>query len=392
MNIDHRSALRLLAATAACAAATLYLAQPILALVAKSFGLPAIQGGIMVSSTQAGYAVGLLLVLPLSDAVRRRQLMLALLGALAAALALVALSSTFSMLLATSFAVGFFASVAQLAVPLAASFSAGSGEAASIAIVFGGLLTGILGSRTLSGFIGQALGWRALYGIFAPIVAVLAIWLHRSLPPLPTQTLLRYRDALRSMARILIGTPGLLWGLTTAGCLGLAFGAFWTSLTFRLEAAPWHLHPAVIGLFGLLGVAGVLGAPRAGRFIDRLGPGIVVTVAIGIAVVGQALIGLAGGSLLPLALGIFIYDLGHQVAFVSNMVRVQALVPGARFRLNALLMTTVFVGMAVGSLVGTFLWPSGRVQGEALLLFAALLVGSLANRVAMATVAAATSS
>ncbi len=386
MNIDQRGTLRLLAVTAAFAVATLYLAQPILALVAESFGLPVIRGGVMVSATQAGYAAGLLLVLPLSDAVPRRRLMLGLLGGLAAALAAVALSPTFPVLLVTSVAVGFFASVAQLAVPLAASFSAGSGEAASIAIVFGGLLVGILGSRTLSGFIGQALGWRALYGIFAPLVAVLAIWLSHSLPPLPAQALLRYRDALRSMGRLLVSTPGLVWGLATAGCLGLAFGAFWTSLTFRLEAAPWHLHPAVIGLFGLLGMAGVLGAPRAGRFIDRLGPGIVVTVAIGIAIAGQAFIGLAGGSLLPLALGIFIYDLGHQVAFVSNMVRVQALVPGARFRLNALLMTTVFVGMAAGSLAGTFLWPSGRVEGEALLLFAALLVGSLGNRLAMATV------
>lgn len=384
-NTAARSPLRLLALTAALAAATLYLAQPILGPITRSFGLPTIRGGWLVSVTQAGYAAGLLLVLPLSDTMARRTLMVRLMGALAVALAAVAVAPSFGFLLVDTFGVGLLASLAQVAVPLGGAFAAslGMGEGQAITIVFGGLLTGILGARIVSGLITQVLGWRALFGMAAPTVAILALMLRRTLPLLPPESRLGYRAALASMGEMLARTRGIIWGLGTSGFLGIVFGAFWTSLTFRLEGPPWHLGPAAIGAFGIFGVAGVLGAPRAGRFIDRMGPGPVVGVALGIAAVGQALIGLFGGSILLLGLGIFVYDLGHQIAFVSNQVRVQSLVVGARFRLNSLLMTTVFLGMAGGSLLGTLIWPLGHVTGLAILLFTALALAAVCHRWAL---------
>jgi MFS family permease len=62
----------LMAAACAMAVATIYYNQPLLPLMAKSFGHPVGDIGRIATATQLGYAVGLFLFVPLDDRMDRR--------------------------------------------------------------------------------------------------------------------------------------------------------------------------------------------------------------------------------------------------------------------------------------------------------------------------------
>jgi len=84
--------IRIFALACGLAAANLYYAQPMLGIIGASFGVGAASTGLIVTCTQLGYAVGLLLVVPLGDMLENRRLVttvmcatvLALLGMAAA--------------------------------------------------------------------------------------------------------------------------------------------------------------------------------------------------------------------------------------------------------------------------------------------------------------------
>jgi predicted MFS family arabinose efflux permease len=64
-----------------------------------------------------------------------------------------------------SLLIGITSIVPQLILPLAASLSAPEERGKVVGTIMSGLLVGILLSRTLSGFIGDTLGWRAMFWI-----------------------------------------------------------------------------------------------------------------------------------------------------------------------------------------------------------------------------------
>ena len=114
------------------------------------------------TATQIGYAIGVLLFVPLGDVLNRRILVpIALLCATAALLAS-ALAPTFTVLLITLLLVGLTTVSGQLLVPLAA-IASDSDRGRVVGTVVSGILIGILVSRTVSGLIAGAAGWRAIY-------------------------------------------------------------------------------------------------------------------------------------------------------------------------------------------------------------------------------------
>jgi MFS family permease len=139
--------------------------------------------------------------------------------------------------------------------------------------------------------------------------------------------------------------------------LAVGFSAFWSTLAVMLHGAPFHLGSAAAGAFGLAGAAGALAAPLAGRLADRRGPQLVTRLGAGLAVVSFAAMGLAPlmtphGQLWLLALAAVGFDLGLQATLIAHQTIVYSIEPGARSRLNAVLFTGMFIGMAAGSALG----------------------------------------
>ncbi|HEY2636661.1 MAG TPA: MFS transporter, partial [Solirubrobacteraceae bacterium] len=91
------------------AVANNYYAQPLLPAIRDDLGLSSSLTSLMVTVGQAGYALGLVLLLPLGDLLERRRLIAGLGLGVAAALAVVAAAPSGGVLLAGAVLVGFLA-------------------------------------------------------------------------------------------------------------------------------------------------------------------------------------------------------------------------------------------------------------------------------------------
>ena len=143
----------------------------------------------------------------------------------------------------------------------------------------------------------------------------------------------------------------------TQGLLSIAFSAFWSTLAIMLTDR-FHLGSAVAGTFGLAGAVGALAAPLAGSIADRRGPNFVTKVASALVVISFAFMFVmpllpVPAQLAVIAISAIGFDLGIQASLVAHQTIIYALNPAARSRLNAIMFTVVFIGMALGASLGS---------------------------------------
>lgn len=339
------------------AVANLYYAQPLLAEMGRYFEVSERRMGLVATLSQVGYAAGMLLLVPLGDRLERRSFILVMLGAVTVALLAVAASPDFAWLAVASLAVGVTTIAPQLIVPFAAHLADPGERGRVVGTVMGGLLVGILGARTVSGLVGESLGWRAMYVIAAAVMVGLALALACLLPRSePEATGLSYPALLRSIVGLLRDEPVLRQSCLLGACGFGAFSAFWTTLAFHLAAPPFRYPSGVVGLFGLVGIAGALAAPLAGRAADRSSARRTIGAGLACVALAYAVLSGAGETLWGMVAGVILLDLGVQAAHISNQSRIYAVRPEARGRMNTAYMVAYFVGGALGSWGGSLGW------------------------------------
>ena len=149
----------------ACAVtiANIYYAQPLLHVIASSLHSSQAATSLLVTAAQLGFAAGLLFVVPAGDILRRRPLLTGLLAADAVVLAGSALAPDLAVLGALALLTGVASVVVQMLVPYAATLAADDQRSRVIGTLMGGVLIGILLSRTFAGLLAQAGGWRTVY-------------------------------------------------------------------------------------------------------------------------------------------------------------------------------------------------------------------------------------
>lgn len=347
--------------------ANLYYNQPLLSDIGRTFHVSVQQLGIISMLTQAGYACGLFLFVPLGDIFERRSLILTMLLAVSIALVAMAVAPNALWFSIASLCVGITTIVPQIIIPLAADVAHESERGKVIGTVMSGLLIGVLLARTVSGFIGAYFGWRTMYWIAAIMMFSLALLLRLILDKNHPITPIRYRLLFSSLFHLVRTQPVLREAALQGGMLFGAFSVFWTTLVFFLEHSPYHYGSQVAGLFGLVGVVGAGIAPIAGRLSDRLNPKIVVAVGIFITILSFVVFRFFGNHLWGIIFGVILLDLGVQGAQISNQARIYQLVPEARSRLNTVYMVTYFFGGALGSFLGTFAWAQWHWPGVCLI-------------------------
>jgi predicted MFS family arabinose efflux permease len=347
----------LLAAAAGLGAANLYYGQPLAAAIGESLRAPPAAIGTALTATQIGYALGMILLVPLGDARERRSLIVTTVGCAVPALLLVAVSRSVPALVASSLLVGASSSVAQMIVPYSVDLAPPRDRGRVVGAVMAGLLAGILLSRTASGAIGAAFGWRAVYVIAAGAMAVLGVVLRLTIPAREPPVRLAYVTVLRSLATVVATEPVLRTRAMVGACGFASFSVFWAMLSYHL--ATFGYGSATAGLFGAVGIVGVLVAPIAGRLAtgprpERLNVGSLLATAASFVVFA-----LGARSLVAIGAGVVLLDAGVQVNQLTNQTVIYGLRPELRSRLNAVYMVAYFIGGSLGTVASAVAWSRG---------------------------------
>ncbi|HGY3715473.1 TPA: MFS transporter [Citrobacter gillenii] len=356
-----------LALGAGFSVAAIYYAQPLLPLIGQDLTLSLTGIGLVPTLTQAGYALGILFLLPLGDRFDRRTLILLKSISLAVLLLACSFSGQLHSLLLISLLMGMAATMAQDIVPAAAILAPEGKQGKTVGTVMTGLLLGILLSRTISGLVGEAFGWREMYQLAAISIAMITMVMWKMLPRFAVNSTLSYPSLMISMAKLWRRYPALRRAALAQGFLSIAFSAFWSTLAVMLSEH-YHMGSAVAGAFGIAGAAGALAAPLAGHLADKVGGEKVTQLGALLVTLSFALMFLlpvlpVQGQWILIALSAVGFDLGLQSSLVAHQNLVYNLEPQARGRLNALLFTLVFIGMALGSVLGTQVYALANWQG-----------------------------
>lgn len=363
-----RPLLLLMSVATGLAVAGNYFAQPLLDLIGRELGIGPSAAALVVTAAQGGYALGLILLVPLGDLMERRRLAVSLYAATAVFLLVSATAANGTVLLVSTALTALTSVGAQVVVPFAATLADPAERGRVVGTVMMGLMLGLLLARTASGALSELGGWRTVYWAHAVLMVVMAVLLRVFLPRLGGGAGgLSYLGLLRSTVAMFAYEPLLRWRSGIAALSLASFSVLWTALTFLLARSPYGWTESAIGLFGLVGAAGALTATVAGRLADR-GYVQIVSGAGTVLLLGSWLAIAAGArSLLWLLVGVIVLDLAHQAVLNSSQNVLYALRPEARNRINSAFMTCLFIGGAVGSALTSVVWVYSGWAGVCLL-------------------------
>lgn len=347
----------LFAVASGLAVANCYFAQPLLDAIANEFGISLALAGSIVTSTQVGYALGLILIVPLGDLVDRKQLVVALLALATLALLAVAFAPDPASLLIAMAAVGMVAVLAQILVAYAALIAGAERQGVAVANVTLGIIVGILLARAASGFLADLLGWRSVYIVSAAAVFITASAFLLSVPrSRPSQQRMSYTQLLLSVGRLFREEPLLRSRALLALFIFTAISMLATPMVLPLGAPPYNLSRSEIGLFGFSGLAGMVGARFAGKMADRGHAHSTTGSALALMLLAWLFAAALPYSLVVFALGLLVMDFTVQVVHVSNQSVIYPLRAEAKSRIVAGYMVFYSIGVGLGSVISTLVY------------------------------------
>lgn len=359
--------------------ANLYYAQPLVGTIAESFGLDLSGAGVMLTMVMFGYVLGLLFLAPLGDLVENKTLILVTLGALIASLLVAAVSSTAPVFIASTLLVGLTAVGTQMILPMVAHLAPAQRRGQIVGTVMSGLLFGILLARPVATMVAGSFGWRAVFLMSAVLMCGVLVLMMIALPRRKPEHSLTYIRLIHSLGNLAVTTPVLRQRGAYQFLLFGTFSMFWTSMPLVLEQPPFSFGYVAMSAFLLSGAGGALIAPVAGRLADHGRSNLVTVLAMSVVLLSFALTWVAGHTSGALPIVIFVIagiliDAGTQANFVAGQRAIYALPAQARSRLNALYLSSAFLGGTIGAALSGFAVAHGGTTTIALIGMGAALL------------------
>lgn len=369
-----------LAVISGLAVANLYYNQPLLNDICRDFSVSEFTANLIPMVTQIGYAIGLLFIIPLGDLYSRRKIIVINFSLLSVSMLSIALSQKIGFVIVSSLVTGICSVMPQIFIPIASQFSRPEEKSKNVGVLVSGLLTGILGSRVISGFVGEYLGWRTMY-LFAAIIMLFCIFIVLKLiPDMTVNYKGSYKELMQSLFIIYKQRKDIRLSSLRAG---LCFGSFlslWACLAFKLSGEPFYAGNNIIGMLGLCGVAGALTASLVGRYVRIFGVKRLNYTGCLIIIVSWFIMLFFQDYYAGFIVGIMLIDIGMQCIQLSNQTYVLTSLPNASNRVNTIFMTTYFIGGAVGTFLAGIFWHALLWNGVVFVGVALTLISFLITR------------
>ncbi len=338
--------------------AMLYQPQALLPELARAFDVTPAGSTLAISVTTATLAIGLLVLGPVSDRRGRTTILHACLASAAVLAVLIALAPTWWLLLVLRGLQGFaLAGLPAVGVAYLREELHSSVSSRAIGLFIAGNAVGGLTGRLAGGFLTDLGGWRlavagiAVLGVACAVAVRLLLPTSRRFVPVG-----RHGSLLRQLGSVFTD-PALLMLYGVAAFLMAAFVAVYNAGTFRLEADPYLLSPALASLVFLAYLLGSASSPTAGWLADRSSRRLVVPASIAVMGAGVALTLL--GPLWCFVLGLCVLTVGffaaHAVA--SGWVAARAALGGRPVGQAASLYSFwYYVGSSIGGTLAGRAW------------------------------------
>ena len=339
-----------------CAGANYY-CQPLINSIHTYFQVPESQVALTVTFAQVSYALGLLFIVPVGDTVNKTKFIPLLMFLAAFGLFLCAFSVNLPMLWIGTIMTGLFSVAAQILIPFATMSVKPDKMGEVVGLLMSGLLVGILLSTSLAGLLSNLYGWQLIYIISGVLMMGLAIILKKRLPHIPTVRM-AYGKILHSMLQLIRQEKRLVYRALIGASAFAAMSVLFSTIAVLLGSS-FGLPDVAVGLVPLIGVFGALSTKKIGKIADR-GHGKLITWAgLALLAVSWSFLYFGAQYLWSYIIGFGLINLGLASVHTSNQNVIFHLRPDAKSRLNAVYMTSYFIGGACGSALGIYAWHHG---------------------------------
>ena len=358
-----RHILLMMAIMAGFTVANLYYNQPLLDLICRETGISEVQANLITVITQIGYALGLLFVVPLADMVPVRRIVVLAMSVAAVSAICIGFADNAWMLWGASLTLGISSIMPQLFIPMATLYSRPENKTRNMGYVASGLVTGIVSARAVSGYIGEWLGWRAMFFIVAALMLAGLLITLKMMPQVTLTFRGTYRQLMQTVGSIFVSHPRIrLYSLRPAMSFG-SMMSIWSCMAFHLAGSPFHAGSDMVGMLALCGGVGAIAASGVGKLVPRTG-------ILRMSVIGGCLQLTAwiiawkfGNSYAGLIAAIILADIGAQCLQIANQSGSLQQLPQATNRVNTIFMTTFFIGGSLGTFCSGLGWSMAGWTG-----------------------------
>lgn len=352
----ERSLLLTMAVIAGLTVANCYYNQPLLEMIRHDMGVSQHEANLITVVTQIGYALGLCFLIPMGDLYSRRRIIVINMSVAAVMAVFIAFSQRVWIVWGASLLLGACSVIPQFFIPIAGQYSEKKNKGRNMGIVLSGLLTGILASRVVSGYVGEWLGWREMFIIAALIMIVCLILTLKIMPQIDSNYVGTYRGLMKSVFHIVANNARIrLYAIRAAFSFG-SMMAIWSCLAFRLAQAPFFSGSEMVGTLGMCGIAGALAASGLGKLVNQWGIRKLSLYGACLQLVAWTTAYLFGDTYMGLIVAIIMVDIGLQCLQLSNQSGCIQEMPEASNRANTIFMTTYFIGGSFGTYCAGLAW------------------------------------
>lgn len=352
----ERSLLLTMAVIAGLTVANCYYNQPLLEMIRHDMGVSQHAANLITVVTQIGYALGLCFLIPMGDLYSRRRIIVINMSVAAVMAVIIAFAQRVWIVWGASLLLGACSVIPQFFIPIAGQYSEKKNKSRNMGIVLSGLLTGILASRVISGYVGEWLGWREMFIIAALIMIVCMILTLKIMPQIDSNYIGTYRGLMKSVFHIVANNARIrLYAIRAAFSFG-SMMAIWSCLAFRLAQAPFFSGSEMVGTLGMCGIAGALAASGLGKLVNQWGIRRMSLYGACLQLVAWNTAYFFGNTYIGLIVAIILVDIGLQCLQLSNQSGCIQEMPEASNRANTIFMTTYFIGGSFGTYCAGLAW------------------------------------
>lgn len=346
----------LMAVVSGLSISNIYYIQPLLEDVRLELNLSANLANQITVVSQIGYVLGLFILIPLADKVSRRNLLKITFTMLVISLVIMYISSSFYLILTANIFIGFCAVIPHIFIPIAAQYSTPKDKSRNVGYILSGLLSGIIASRVISGFIGSIWGWRVIFIFASAIMALSAIVVLYFTPDTKPNFTGKYTSLLKTIWTLFKKHPlARVCSLRAALGMGSLY-AMWACLAFHIASPPFNAGSRQVSLLSLCAIAGVITASNIGGLINKYGSRKLGYISISIHIISWVILYFFGFTYIGMILGIILIDMGQQAMQLSQQTKVLSLEPSATNRMNTIFMTIFFTFGSIGTFLSGFGW------------------------------------